>query len=1566
MSKEENNTCPDCGAGIPSAAPGGMCPRCLLAGIDPGSIRGSGANSPPPDDPDRTLPLDTIERRLLEANQHPGRESPASPHEPKKGARQFAPSLEELQELFPHLEIVELLGAGGMGAVYKARQPRLDRFVALKILSCPKEYHENFALRFEREAQLLAKLNHPNIVSIYDFGEIDRGSGKEDEDNLFYFMMEFVDGADLNKLIHTGGLEPGQALGLIPQICDALQFAHDEGITHRDVKPANILVDQKGNVRIADFGLAKLIESDDVEAMMTGLTMTGTSMGTPHYMAPEQWESPEKVDHRADIYSLGVVFYEMLTGERPHGVFAPPSSKTKVDNRIDSVVLRAMEREPDLRYQQASEVKEEVTRVVTSPVVVKSSSGQGRRLAGAATMALIAALIGGAIWWSSRPGGDQALSEPETEAKISAGIADISPDQPPVAMPAADFPVGKWTRVLTSQAEMEAVSTIEGALAFRDGWVDGSAPGSLASLNFSKFQATNGGVRLLLKIAERPSKTEETTIDQGVSINLRRVTRRGETDNGYRLNLTGLRDYRKPYMTMDRIEFTDGSRELLARIDLEKNPEPGDEFQLEFFAVGEWLIGRVNGQELPVVMNIPSVRGRVVLQCDHLMRDVEFINLDGLPEEEALVIAGVEPGTSQNITSLPLPPNLAAIRKRGGQLRSWNHVGSPSLNLSDAAGIDDFASFDGTLDPTELRWLARRNSGTSVTSLNDFDRQEELISITSHVGVLATGERLDCWGTRRKILPGDSIAAAYVSSSRYQFKLYLNRDGSLTLNPGGADPGAWKEDDLPETRALVNSFQDFIKIDDARSGAIALRSNGEVISLSGFRDLVTPNPPIKGAIDVACGAGFWAALTEEGKVQTWADPDDDWIRKEMAVPDGLGVAFAIRANDLVCAAQMADGSWRAWGGVKSQALIDQIESIGPAVDLLFHASHTDETQGNLLWIEPAIEPASAPSENNSTEGKVAGEERIFRLADDVALPFLWCPPGEFWMGSPESEGARKPDETRHRVTLTRGFWLGKYEFTKGDWTKLTGGKPTYHGNLGPDIPMTNVSWERIAGPGGFLESLEASAPDGWRFDLPTEAQWEYACRAGTETAYFWGNPVFGQPEFHRYGNVADVNSTRTYAMTQIDDGYGDEPAPVGSFLPNPWGFHDMMGNVIEMCLDWKADYPGSAAIDPTGPEFGQEKVQRGGSYLNASSDLRSATRGSSAPDFSGNPQVGFRLALVPSHETKNSYEKTELRPLVPQSPPGRLRGFTVSDSGEKTPLDLGELENLSDLIQIRTTVDGSNLQVFALRENGKVVAHNLPESWAHHTDRFNRAAVPIRHLGYNCLSLHHLVLIDRDGVPWPMLPGHPGQSNFPDPGEPVLDVRTTEEHSVMLTRSGRAVLWGGNYSRSADPWPVPPGSFLRNVAGICAFPEALFLLRPDGNVVAWGAGGEFPLPEVFRSSMMVSIAVNGIRLFGLDRDGQFWITKPIEGNEEPGLENDGEPVAENMSKLKDQSLTEPSVQDREGRWLAVEGQETVEFEEIRSQLAELDGIPGDAFVSGGHRLAESRFLLWIEPVEEGE
>jgi tRNA A-37 threonylcarbamoyl transferase component Bud32 len=271
------------------------------------------------------------------------------------------PSIEELVVAFPHLQIIEMIGQGGMGFVFKARQPKLERFVALKILPQTLALDPAFAERFQREARVLAKLNHPNIVTIFDFGQAG---------GFFFLQMEFVDGVNLRQAMKLGRFTPAQALDIVPKICDALHFAHNEGILHRDIKPENILLDSRGRVKIADFGIAKILGTESATETKVVAPqqqhVTGV-VGTPNYMAPEQLATPNTVDQRADIYSLGVVFYEMLTGELPSGSVIPPSKKSTVDPRFDDVVLRTLEKERERRQRSADEVRTQVETIAESP-----------------------------------------------------------------------------------------------------------------------------------------------------------------------------------------------------------------------------------------------------------------------------------------------------------------------------------------------------------------------------------------------------------------------------------------------------------------------------------------------------------------------------------------------------------------------------------------------------------------------------------------------------------------------------------------------------------------------------------------------------------------------------------------------------------------------------------------------------------------------------------------------------------------------------------------------------------------------------------------------------------------------------------------------------------------------------------------------------------------------------------------------------------------------------------------------------------------------------------------------
>jgi serine/threonine protein kinase len=276
--------------------------------------------------------------------------------------------LESLAKSIHGVELIELIGQGGMGAVYKGRQFLLNRLVAVKILPPTGADGGSIAVRFEQEARVLARLSHPNIVAIHAYGlagalgsiATDMPSGRKVPEDyvlagaLPYFTMDYVDGGTVRQMLKGKRLDPRKAIALFLQVCEGLQHAHERGVVHRDIKPENILVDRQGRAKIADFGIARL--DGEVEAG-NRQTVEGQWLGTPHYMAPEQLERSHTVDHRADIYSAGVLLYEMLTGELPLGRFPAPSRIAKIARGLDRVIFKALEKSPSRRFQDMRQFK---------------------------------------------------------------------------------------------------------------------------------------------------------------------------------------------------------------------------------------------------------------------------------------------------------------------------------------------------------------------------------------------------------------------------------------------------------------------------------------------------------------------------------------------------------------------------------------------------------------------------------------------------------------------------------------------------------------------------------------------------------------------------------------------------------------------------------------------------------------------------------------------------------------------------------------------------------------------------------------------------------------------------------------------------------------------------------------------------------------------------------------------------------------------------------------------------------------------------------------------------------
>jgi serine/threonine protein kinase len=261
-----------------------------------------------------------------------------------------APAPSCLAPLFPGHDIECLIATGGMGAVYRAVQKSLDRSVAIKIL--PREFSTDAAFRtgFETEAKAMARLNHPNLIGVYDFGEVD---------GMLYISMEYVPGNSLFHSAHGVAIDPAEVIRLVTGICSGLSHAHENGIIHRDIKPSNILLDLKANPKIGDFGIARPVERKP---------MAGEEIfGTPQYTAPEVVTAPEAIDHRADIFSVGVILHELLTGRLPAEDPRPASVVSHCDPRFDAIIRRATDPVPGCRYAGAMEIAHDLQHIARSP-----------------------------------------------------------------------------------------------------------------------------------------------------------------------------------------------------------------------------------------------------------------------------------------------------------------------------------------------------------------------------------------------------------------------------------------------------------------------------------------------------------------------------------------------------------------------------------------------------------------------------------------------------------------------------------------------------------------------------------------------------------------------------------------------------------------------------------------------------------------------------------------------------------------------------------------------------------------------------------------------------------------------------------------------------------------------------------------------------------------------------------------------------------------------------------------------------------------------------------------------
>ena len=990
-------------------------------------------------------------------------------------------------------EIIRLLGRGGMGEVYLARQLSMDRDVALKVLPAGFASNPGDVEHFLREVRLAAKLDHPNIVTAFDAGE---------DGGLYYMAMSFVDGRSLEAVLQPGvALAERDALTMARKLAQALDHAWTKfRIIHRDITPGNILIDASGEPKLADMGLSR--SPADPEGAQ------GDVMGTPNYMSPEQAAGAADLDLRTDVYSLGATLHHAVTGQVPHG-----------EGPVEDILRRlAGESLPDPRRvnPQVSENCASLLRVMLAR----------RREDRYADWKALIRDIDFALESKSPSIADPHAGRRPTQKKIVIHKDPIHPHA--AALPAGRpaVPARPRSRMPIVVAAVLALVAVAGVIAVRT--LDrGPGPGGpaagesgperreqdpagpwQAAVDFAAAHpdAFDEAIAKFEAVATRLAGTKYEPMAKGEAERLR-AARDGAADRAF-ANLEV-----RAQALVDAKDFAGAAGVF-------------DRYDGAFAAV-------LAGRRTAAAERCRGFATEEAERADRAMKEAQ----DKEQAVRSAVVVAIATG------------DLAAASQ------------ACKAFLGDAAGGGNPAM--------------QRIAGW-LDAAADADR-----------ALLATFEAQK--GKEILLASGGAKVSVRVVGVRGDRVLLEQRKGV-----------GWASTEIPlaqvadeERRARLAG-----KLDPAAlgiwSGVACLRARRPDLAAVEFQAAGELAEPLRARL-----AGAFA-----GEREAAARTAHSQILQSAGLP-------AAGASPEEMAARLQPGRVSL---DHARTAIRRIEAFAAAY------GDTQYAQSNSVAVaalKDALQRAIEPAKPKPKEPR-AGDTLSLDLGEGVALELVRVPPGDFQMGSPPDEFGRSEDEIQHKVTLTRGFWIGRYEVTQRQYQRVMGENPSVFANVGSNAPVENVSWKDAS---LFCERVRSRLPDALRgltARLPTEAEWEYACRAGTKAQLNSGQPL----------SVHGRQSESLAEVAWYKANSGASSHPVGQRKPNDWGIHDMHGNIREWCADFYGSYPEGDVADPTGPAGAPFRVLRGGGWDHVPVECRSATRYARPPEFHIN-RVGFRLAVGP-------------------------------------------------------------------------------------------------------------------------------------------------------------------------------------------------------------------------------------------------------------------------------------------------------------------------------------------------
>jgi formylglycine-generating enzyme required for sulfatase activity/Flp pilus assembly protein TadD len=1194
-------------------------------------------------------------------------------------------------------EIKSLLGRGGMGAVYKVWDRKLGEEIALKVLLPSLLQREKAVERFYNEAKVSLKLSHKNIVRVRDFGD-------DEEKGLLFITMELVRGRSLREWLkekkERGEQVPTpEALRIVGEILEGLEYAHRYTI-HRDLKPENIMLTGEGEVKIMDFGIAKLLSP-------AKFTSTSMAMGTAYYMAPEQQTDAARVDQRADIFSVCVILYELLTGTLPVGRFKTPSEIRKaIPKETDSVILKSLEPSPEDRYASVRELLSEIRRIgevlprEERPEIKKHrepGSSLWKIVKAATVLIVLLGVLAGVYYGYERFRAARVESLFE-EAKGLAGAQRYDAAVIKFRELRSFYPDSEFSR----RAEAEILECVkkkfEGGLALVE---KGDLEGALLVMKEIRFRYSETPYfSMAEKEIERLQREKKADAKRA-----KKPPAAAAPQKPIRvLYVDGLPRWEYKFLKEFLSRETDVHAQCLLLSTLREKTPPGS--------------SRIGPRSFPRTVDALSSYDVVILGN---------VALTALPAEGLGPLSSwVREKGGGLVLSALTRANLEAFRGTPLELLfpvRISELGKPPADEVHDQPIRPVATESGRADPLTRPIFVAKEPWPSTFIVCGLGRR-----VKSHVRVLATdpisGGALI---TKTKIGRGNVIYLG-IQTWRWRFgnPTRFERFWSRVIRHASGKAGAGtskrvetdskvphvvpakklarekEKADLElkahalQTKRAVELTERGVEKDSKGDLNGAIAEYNKAIELDPKYALAYYNRGVakekKGDLDGAIADYDKAIELDPNSADAYSNRGS--IRDDRGDLDGAILDYnkAIELDPKYKEAYINRGVARYKKDDLDGAIADcnrAIEIDPNSADAYNNRGAAKEKKGDLdgaiadytRVIE--INPKYARAYNNrgiakekkghkkgaeadfgkarelgyrpepdvaeKAAGERAGaevlspedlwwtptaEQKAYALKakqplcieNSIGMKLVLIPPGTFMMGSPSTEKGRDNYETQHRVTLTKGFYMGSTEVTQAQYRTVIGGNPSRFKDN--DRPVENVRWDDAD---TFCKKLtereRRNRKIGPRdlYRLPTEAEWEYACRAGTTTPFHFGETIStAQANYHGdfvYGSGGKGLDRGGKGLNR------GKTTKVGIFPANAFGLYDMHGNVWEKCKDWYEKYPTGPVTDPEGPGSGSIRVIRGGSWVGEPRSCRSARRGWSVP-VNRYSHEGFRVVLI--------------------------------------------------------------------------------------------------------------------------------------------------------------------------------------------------------------------------------------------------------------------------------------------------------------------------------------------------